>query len=407
VAQRNVGAAGFSRAPKIIGERHSTKGRQSAGLSASGFPARLPRLLAGLLVMLATWFATPAQAAQFPCSIGPADIPSLHFVNAGNPDSSDGSTYQAIGLVALTINATSGNCGNLVSPTAIRPLVGTTATATPNVPVPGATSAGGSLVRSSAGEVRYHPPSPGFSGTDTFTIDNNNTTRVINVTVIVDPGAASPPVVTGISPTSGPTTGGTVLTLSGSHFVGTTAVRFGSTPATVFAINNDTTITATAPAGSAATVDVTVTNAGGTSATSAADQYTYIAAPTVTAISPTSGGLSGGTSVAISGTRLSGAVAVTFGTTAATGFTIISATQITATSPAGTGTVDVRVTTAGGTSATSAADQFTYQSPPTVAPKSASVAYLTATAIATIPTSNHSTPARRSLALCCSSTPRT
>jgi hypothetical protein len=45
---------------------------------------------------------------------------------------------------------------------------------------------------------------------------------------------------------------------------------------------------------------------------------------------------------------------------AATGFTVNSATQITATAPAGTGTVDVRVTTAGGTSATGAADQYTY-----------------------------------------------
>ncbi|MGC8201002.1 IPT/TIG domain-containing protein, partial [Salmonella enterica] len=55
-----------------------------------------------------------------------------------------------------------------------------------------------------------------------------------------------------------------------------------------------------------------------------------------------------------------------FGATAATGFTVNSASQITATSPAGTGTVDVSVTTAGGTSATSAADQFTYVAAPTV-----------------------------------------
>ncbi|WP_414631901.1 IPT/TIG domain-containing protein, partial [Brevundimonas sp. UBA4553] len=54
----------------------------------------------------------------------------------------------------------------------------------------------------------------------------------------------------------------------------------------------------------------------------------------------------GGTSVIISGTNFSGATAVTFGATAASGFTVNSATQITATAPAGTGTVDIRVTTA-------------------------------------------------------------
>ena len=39
---------------------------------------------------------------------------------------------------------------------------------------------------------------------------------------------------------------------------------------------------------------------------------------------------------------------------------MVNDTTITADSPAGTGTVDVTVTTPGGTSATSAADQFTY-----------------------------------------------
>ncbi len=45
---------------------------------------------------------------------------------------------------------------------------------------------------------------------------------------------------------------------------------------------NDTTITADSPAGTG-TVDVTVTTPSGTSPTSAADQFTYIVAPAVTA----------------------------------------------------------------------------------------------------------------------------
>ena len=62
----------------------------------------------------------------------------------------------------------------------------------------------------------------------------------------------------------------------------------------------------------------------------------------------------------ITGTGFTGATAVDFGTTPATSFTVVSDTSITADSPAGTGTVDVTVTTPGGTSATSPADQFTY-----------------------------------------------
>jgi uncharacterized repeat protein (TIGR01451 family) len=83
--------------------------------------------------------------------------------------------------------------------------------------------------------------------------------------------------------------------------------------------------------------------------------------PTVTAINPTSGSGAGGTVVTIIGTNfVVGATTVVFGGSAGTSVTCASITQCTATSPAGSGTVDVRATTAGGTSATSASDQFTY-----------------------------------------------
>ncbi|WP_280938469.1 IPT/TIG domain-containing protein [Sinorhizobium sp. A49] len=173
------------------------------------------------------------------------------------------------------------------------------------------------------------------------------------------------PTVTSISPTAGPTTGGMTVTITGTGFAGATAVTFGATAATGYTVNSNTQITATAPAGAAGTVDIRVTTVGGTSSTSAADQFTYVAAPTVTSISPTAGPTAGGTTVTITGTGFASATAVTFGATAASGFTINSNTQITATAPAGAaGTVDIRVTTAGGTSATSAADQFTYAAPP-------------------------------------------
>ena len=174
------------------------------------------------------------------------------------------------------------------------------------------------------------------------------------------------PTVTGISPSSGSTAGGATVVITGTHLSGATAVVFGATPATGFTVNSATQITATAPAGAVGTVDVRVTTVGGTSATSVADQFTFVAGPTVSGISPTSGPTSGGTTVVITGTGFTGATAVSFGGTAATGFTVDSATQITASAPAGTGTVDVRVTTPSGTSATSAADQFTYVAPPTV-----------------------------------------
>jgi len=92
---------------------------------------------------------------------------------------------------------------------------------------------------------------------------------------------------------------------------------------------------------------------------------TVIAAtPTITAISPNTGPTTGGTSVVVTGTNLTGATSVRFGGANATSFIVAGPTRITAVTPAGSlGTVDVTVTTPGGTSAVSSADQFTYAVP--------------------------------------------
>ncbi|WP_298163341.1 IPT/TIG domain-containing protein [Brevundimonas sp.] len=86
--------------------------------------------------------------------------------------------------------------------------------------------------------------------------------------------------------------------------------------------------------------------------------------PTVTSLAPASGEGSGGQTVVITGTNLTGATAVVFGGRAASSFTVNSATQITATTPISSfaGVVDVRVTTPDGTSANTAADNYTYLS---------------------------------------------
>ncbi|MEU4341558.1 IPT/TIG domain-containing protein [Nocardia sp. NPDC023852] len=156
----------------------------------------------------------------------------------------------------------------------------------------------------------------------------------------------SVPSLTSISPTAGPVAGGTTVILTGTGLTGATAVTFGATPATSFTVNSATQITAVAPAGTG-TVQVTVTTPSGTSN---GVFYTYVAVPTLTSLSPTAGPAAGGTTVILTGTGLTGATAVTFGATPATSFTVNSATQITAVAPAGTGTVQVTVTTAGGTS---------------------------------------------------------
>jgi hypothetical protein len=83
------------------------------------------------------------------------------------------------------------------------------------------------------------------------------------------------PQVGALNPNAGPAEGGTIVTITGSGFTGATSVKFGGTEAS-FTVDTDTQITATSPGGSPDTVDVTVTNAIGTSDINSNDKFTYL-----------------------------------------------------------------------------------------------------------------------------------
>jgi len=176
---------------------------------------------------------------------------------------------------------------------------------------------------------------------------------------------ANPPSVSGLDISSGFTSGGDLVTITGNDFDGASTVNFGTTAGTIIG-NDGTQIQAISPSG-AGTVDVTVVTPGGSSSTSSADQFTYVPlAPVVEGLSQSTGAYAGGTTVTITGANLADASAVDFGDSAGT-IVIDAPTQIVVTSPAGfAGTVDVTVATSGGTSDTSQVDQFTYISAPAV-----------------------------------------
>jgi hypothetical protein len=73
--------------------------------------------------------------------------------------------------------------------------------------------------------------------------------------------------VTGINPVSGPTSGGTPVTITGNAFVAGATVTFGGSAATSVNVVNGTTITAVTPAHATGAVNVVVTNPGGSTAT--------------------------------------------------------------------------------------------------------------------------------------------
>jgi streptogramin lyase len=105
--------------------------------------------------------------------------------------------------------------------------------------------------------------------------------------------------------------------------------------------------------------------------------------PTVVKVEPDAGSAEGGTEVTITGTNLASAKSVSFGSTEALVFTPVSADTIAAIAPPGTAgkTVNVTVSSAAGTSATSHADRFKYLADPlklgpkSLKPATAGVAY--------------------------------
>jgi hypothetical protein len=121
------------------------------------------------------------------------------------------------------------------------------------------------------------------------------------------------------------------------------------------------------PAHAAGVVHVVVTSSGGSSAVVSGDQFTYLAVPTVTRIGPAAGPLTAGTLVTILGSGFVPGAIVTVGGLSATSVVVSSSTRITARVPAhAPGLVDVRVSTAGGTSATVVADRYRYLPRPVV-----------------------------------------
>ena len=94
------------------------------------------------------------------------------------------------------------------------------------------------------------------------------------------------PVITGLSVTSGPLTGGTPLTIFGAGLAGALQVQFGGIPAASFTVSADgSTITTVSPAGpKVETVDVQVSLPTGLTAKTTVDQFSYYTPAPVNAL---------------------------------------------------------------------------------------------------------------------------
>ncbi len=212
---------------------------------------------------------------------------------------------------------------------------------------------------------------------------------------VIDSGRTSPasagdgftyythPAVSAVSPASGTVEGGTPITIKGSGFVPGATVEIGqgsgagptAIPASKVVVVSSTEITATTggPA-KAGSWSVFVIDAGGTSAANMGvpgDGFTYFTHPTVSAVSPASGTVKGGTPITITGTGFVPGATVEIGQGSGAGPTAIPASKVVVVSPteitavtgggAKAGPWQLYVIDSGGTSPTSSGDGYTYK----------------------------------------------
>ncbi|MGD0454090.1 MAG: IPT/TIG domain-containing protein [Solirubrobacteraceae bacterium] len=173
------------------------------------------------------------------------------------------------------------------------------------------------------------------------------------------------PVVSAVSPDSGPAGGGTTVTIAGAALAGATAVELGSTAATSFTVNSATSITAVSPAEAVGKVHVRVANPHGTGP--ATTKVTFQFTPTVTDVSPNTGREAGGTQVSVTGTGFAVGTTAThlsFGGARGSSVNCTTTTECTViTPPHEAGTVHVTAIVNDIHSPQAAAAQFTYERP--------------------------------------------
>jgi plastocyanin len=291
-----------------------------------------------------TFTATTVGHFQFACSVstcgtGHFDMAGIFFVNpaavpAPNVTALNPSSGSTAGGTAVALSVTNFQSGGTVTFGGVAATIHDFNSSTVNVTAP----------PHAAGAVDIVVTNP----------DGQSSTMAGAFTYLVPQ-----PAVTAIEPSTGPTSGGTFVTIHGANFTPDAGVRIGALPASNVTFIDPSTLTALTPFGPASEQvavkqDVTVVFPNdATTKLVAAFQYTR---PALTAVmvTPTSAPPAGGTKISINGTGFTTALAtsVTVGGVAATNVQVIDAVSLTATVPAhAVGPVSI-VVNVGGTAVT-------------------------------------------------------
>jgi hypothetical protein len=141
------------------------------------------------------------------------------------------------------------------------------------------------------------------------------------------------PSIVSVTPQSGPESGGTEVTITGTLFSPLATVEFDYNSASSVTFIDSNTLVVTTPGGTG-TVDVTVTTSNSQSLLSQAFTYTAIPPPQIGAISPQSGDSNGGMPITITGTDFQTGLTASLGNAPITNIVVVDSTTITGNIPA-------------------------------------------------------------------------
>ena len=251
------------RAPAVYPAGGTTHGRTSVSLSGSGFSGATS-VMFGTAAAQFTVTDDRTIAAVSPRGTGTVDITVSGPGGTSAVSSLDHYTY---GAIVPTVNRVSPSQG--------------TGSGGTSVTITGTGFNGASLVTFGASEALTYTV---VSDTEIIAISPPGAgTGDVQVSVLGVPSEPEqadhftwqgPPSVSALLPSSGPSAGGMMVSISGTDFSGATTVFFGGLPAAWFTTISDTQIIAVSPAG-AGVVDVTVQTLGGASAGTAENMYVY------------------------------------------------------------------------------------------------------------------------------------
>lgn len=318
-------------------------------ITGAGFEPGATVLMGGIPASRVTWLGSSQIWAHTPPNSAGSVTVSVINPNGNSVSLAKAFTYDSTGGITITSvspggGLTSGGASVLVTGT------GFAAGATVRF---GATTAASVTFLNSTQLIAAVPA--GSAGTVPVTVTNpNGTAQTLSNGFTYGTVATGGSTITGANPTTGPSAGGTTITLTGTGFTGGSTVLFGNAASPTVTYLGSSQLFVVTPPNNPGPATITLINSSGAAAT-LPGVFTYEGATglVVTSVTPSSGAPAGGATVTITGTGFQTGATVLFGTTPAATATVVGSTQIVATAPAGApGAVPVTVTNIGGLSAT-------------------------------------------------------